>query len=72
MMDQRETAKRHLIERFRKEGVLIGTPESLAREGGFTTRAMEEALAELIDENRIRPFQDDQGTLEYQWGDYLS
>jgi hypothetical protein len=71
-MDQRDTARRYLVERFQREGVVTGTPESLAQEAGCTTRAMEEALACLIDEHRIRPFQDDEGTLEYQWGDYLS
>lgn len=66
-MDERGRAKEYLVERFERDGVIVGTPESLAGEAGFTARAMEEALAELVGENSIRPFQDDEGTLEYQW-----
>ena len=71
-MDDRGRAKEYLAARFEREGgVIVGTPESIAAESGFTARAMEEALGELIGESKIRPFQDDTGVLEYQWGDYM-
>ena len=70
-MDERGRAKEYLVERFEREGVIAGTPESLAGEAGFTAGAMEEALGELIGRSKVRPFQDDEGTLEYQWGDFM-
>ncbi|HOM83069.1 MAG TPA: hypothetical protein PLZ94_14925 [Armatimonadota bacterium] len=69
-MDDRGRAKEYLVDRLRRDGVISGTPEALAADAGFTARAMEEALAELVAENRIQPFQDDEGNLEYQWKEY--
>ncbi len=66
-MNRAQEAKQYLEERFRREGVVVGTPEGLAHDAGFTTREMEEALTSLVAENKVRPFQDDEGTLEYQW-----
>lgn len=66
-MSEWEKTKKRLQEQFEREGVIVGTPESLARELGFTTRDVEQALASLVDENMIQPFQDDEGQLGYQW-----
>ncbi len=66
-MSEWDKAKENLVSRFQRDGVVVGTPESIARETGFSTHVVEEALADLVREDKIQPFQDDKGTLEYQW-----
>ena len=66
-MERWQQAKNYLVERFRRESVVVGTPEQIARETQFSTRDVEMALADLVGESRVRPFQDDEGNLEYQW-----
>ncbi len=66
-MSDWERAKEYLVSRFRREGVLVGTPESIARQAGLSTRQVGEALASLVGDHRIHSFQDDEGNLEYEW-----
>jgi len=68
-MQDYAAAKEYLERRFGREPVIAGTPESIAADSGFSPHQVEEALAALVGEGKVRPFQDDEGTLEYQWGD---
>lgn len=68
-MEAWERAKEYLEDRFAREPVIEGTPESIARQSGFNAHDIETALASLIGDGTVRPFQDDEGRLEYQWGD---
>ncbi|MBI3946432.1 MAG: hypothetical protein HY321_10975 [Armatimonadetes bacterium] len=66
-MNPWDGAEEYLVERFRREGVIEGTPGRIAREGGFPLHVMEQALADLVRQNRVHSFQTDDGRLEWEW-----